>query len=91
LQRDLAYLSRLWQVVARRIKKIKTPAEIYQESDMIIRTIRDTLKRQACETVRAGSQSRNSECSCVEPAACYATSWHYVFRFGDLRSRWPSK
>jgi ribonuclease E len=43
LQRDLAYLSRLWQVVARRIKKIKAPAEIYQESDMIIRTIRDTF------------------------------------------------
>lgn len=43
LQRDLAYLSRLWQVVVRRIKKIKSPAEIYQESDMITRTIRDTF------------------------------------------------
>jgi ribonuclease E len=37
----LAYLSRLWQVVARRIRKVKAPAEIYQESDMITRTIRD--------------------------------------------------
>jgi ribonuclease E len=43
LQRDLAYLSRLWQVVVRRIRKIKSPAEIYQESDMITRTIRDTF------------------------------------------------
>jgi ribonuclease E len=43
LQRDLAYLSRLWQVVVRRIKKLKAPAEIYQESDMITRTIRDTF------------------------------------------------
>jgi ribonuclease E len=43
LQRDLAYLSRLWQVVVRRIQKIKAPAEIYQESDMITRTIRDTF------------------------------------------------
>jgi len=43
LQRDLAYLSRLWQVVVRRIKKLKSPAEIYQESDMITRTIRDTF------------------------------------------------
>jgi ribonuclease E len=41
LQRDLAYLSRLWQVVVRRIFKIKGPAEVYQESDMITRTIRD--------------------------------------------------
>jgi len=43
LQRDLAYLSRLWQVVVRRIKKLKGPSEIYQESDMITRTIRDTF------------------------------------------------
>jgi ribonuclease E len=43
LQRDLLYLSRLWQVVVRRIRKIKSPAEIYQESDMITRTIRDTF------------------------------------------------
>jgi ribonuclease E len=43
LQRDLAYLARLWQVVVRRIKKFKSPAEIYQESDMITRTIRDTF------------------------------------------------
>jgi ribonuclease E len=43
LQRDLAYLSRLWQVVVRRIRKSKTPAGIYEESDMITRTIRDTF------------------------------------------------
>jgi Rne/Rng family ribonuclease len=43
LQRDLAYLSRLWQVVVRRIRKLKAPAEIYKESDMITRTIRDTF------------------------------------------------
>jgi ribonuclease E len=43
LHRDLAYLARLWQVVVRRIRKLKAPAEIYQESDMITRTIRDTF------------------------------------------------
>ncbi|MBI2803659.1 MAG: Rne/Rng family ribonuclease [Planctomycetes bacterium] len=41
LQSDLAYLSRLWQVVVRRIKKQKSPTEIYKESDMVTRTIRD--------------------------------------------------
>jgi ribonuclease E len=41
LARDLAYLLRLWKVILRRIKKTKAPAPIYQESDMIIRTIRD--------------------------------------------------
>ena len=43
LQNDLAYLLRLWQVVARRIKKVAAPVEIYRESDMITRTIRDNF------------------------------------------------
>jgi ribonuclease E len=41
LSRDLAYLLRLWKVIARRIRKLPAPVDIYQESDMIIRTIRD--------------------------------------------------
>jgi ribonuclease E len=41
LSRDLAYLLRLWKVIVRRIKKLPGPIDIYEESDMIIRTIRD--------------------------------------------------
>ena len=41
LSRDLAYLLRLWKVIVRRIKKDAGPVCIYEESDMIIRTIRD--------------------------------------------------
>jgi len=41
LSRDLAYLLRLWKVIVRRIKKLQAPIDIYEESDMIIRTIRD--------------------------------------------------
>jgi ribonuclease E len=41
LSRDLAYLLRLWKVIVRRLKKTPGPAGIYEESDMIIRTIRD--------------------------------------------------
>jgi ribonuclease E len=41
LSRDLAYLLRLWKVIVRRIKKLEAPVDIYEESDMIIRTIRD--------------------------------------------------
>ena len=43
LQNDLAYLSRIWEVVARRVKKQKAPSPVYQESDIITRTIRDTF------------------------------------------------
>jgi len=39
--RDLNYLLRLWRNVKRRINSTKTPAEIYQESDLVTRTIRD--------------------------------------------------
>jgi ribonuclease E len=46
LQRDLAYLTRLWKVVVRRIKKLRAPATIYQESDMITRTIRDIFTNE---------------------------------------------
>ncbi len=41
LSRDLAYLLRLWKVIVRRIKKTSGPVDIYEESDMLIRTIRD--------------------------------------------------
>ena len=41
LSRDLAYLVRLWKVMVRRLKKDTAPVGIYEESDMIIRTIRD--------------------------------------------------
>ncbi|MEK6233477.1 MAG: Rne/Rng family ribonuclease, partial [Planctomycetales bacterium] len=43
LARDLAYLLRLWRVIVRRIKKHAAPVDIYEESDMIIRTIRDVF------------------------------------------------
>ncbi|MCO6458220.1 MAG: Rne/Rng family ribonuclease, partial [Pirellulaceae bacterium] len=41
MSRDLAYLLRLWKVITRRMRKVPAPCAIYEESDMIIRTIRD--------------------------------------------------
>ncbi len=41
LAQDMAYLMRLWKVIFKRIKTLSGPIDIYQESDMIIRTIRD--------------------------------------------------
>ena len=46
LSRDLAYLLRLWKVIVRRIKKVPGPVGIYEESDMIIRTIRDIFTEE---------------------------------------------
>ncbi len=41
LQRDMEYLLRLWKAIVRRIKNTTEPGVIYEESDLIIRTIRD--------------------------------------------------
>jgi ribonuclease E len=53
LQRDLNYLLRLWKSVKDRIKTSKAPAEIYQESDLVIRTVRDVynthIERIICD------------------------------------------
>jgi len=43
LQRDLNYLKRLWKVVQTRIRTSKAPAELYQESDIVTRTMRDVF------------------------------------------------
>jgi len=54
VQRDLNYLLRLWKVVAKRIKTAPAPAELYKESDLVIRTIRDiynsTISRILCDS-----------------------------------------
>jgi ribonuclease E len=41
IQRDLNYLIRLWKVVKARAKSEKAPAEIFRESDLVLRTLRD--------------------------------------------------
>ncbi|MFT4556492.1 MAG: ribonuclease E [Planctomycetaceae bacterium] len=41
LERDLHYLIRLWKVIFKRIGSTSAPVDIYQDSDMITRTIRD--------------------------------------------------
>jgi len=54
LQRDLNYLLRLWKSVKHRIETSQAPAAIYQESDLVVRTIRDIynsdIKRVICDT-----------------------------------------
>ncbi|MCH8314542.1 MAG: Rne/Rng family ribonuclease [Planctomycetes bacterium] len=44
LTRDVAYLTRLWKVMDKRIKTVATPCELYGETDLLIRTIRDVLR-----------------------------------------------
>ena len=46
LRRDLNYLLRLWETIVKRLKNTPAPAGLYEESDMIIRTIRDIYNNE---------------------------------------------
>jgi ribonuclease E len=41
IQEDLNYLVRLWHAIEKRIVQVPAPCELYQESDLVIRTLRD--------------------------------------------------
>ena len=43
IQSDLRYLTRLWKAIEKRIKTDDAPKELYQESDLVIRTLRDVF------------------------------------------------
>ncbi|MFQ5495254.1 MAG: ribonuclease E/G [Phycisphaerae bacterium] len=43
VQRDLNYLLRLWKTVVERVKGRPAPADLYTESDLVTRTIRDVF------------------------------------------------
>jgi ribonuclease E len=46
LQSDLRYLKRLWRAIEKRIESEKVPRELYLESDLVIRTLRDVFDSQ---------------------------------------------
>lgn len=43
VQKDFGYISRLFHVIQKRIDTIAAPAELYRESDLIIRVVRDVF------------------------------------------------
>ena len=51
IQNDLRYLGRLWRTIEKRIEKEKVPAELYQESDLVIRTLRDVFNSKISRIV----------------------------------------
>jgi len=51
IQNDLSYLRRLWRAVEKRIETEKAPAELYRESDLVIRTLRDVFNSKISQIV----------------------------------------
>jgi len=41
IQKDMDYIDRLWKAIQKRIDTVQSPAELYRESDLVIRTMRD--------------------------------------------------
>ncbi len=56
LTRDAAYLTRLWKVMERRIDRVGAPCELYTESDLLLRSLRDLLD-SSIEAVIVDSES----------------------------------
>ena len=51
LQRDLQYLRRLWDAICRKLQSATSPALVYQESDLIIRCMRDLFAADTDEII----------------------------------------
>ncbi len=51
IQNDLKYLKRLWTAIEKRIDSERAPAELYQESDLVIRTIRDVFNSKISKII----------------------------------------
>jgi len=51
IQNDLRYLKRLWSTIEKRIATQKAPAELYQESDLVIRTLRDVFNTKISKII----------------------------------------
>ncbi len=51
IQNDLRYLGRLWRAIEKRIETEKAPRELYQESDLVIRALRDVFNSQISNIV----------------------------------------
>jgi ribonuclease E len=46
LQSDLRYLARMWTDIQKRMETTKAPVELFQESDLVIRALRDVFNSQ---------------------------------------------
>ena len=51
VNRDIAYLMRLWSMIETRINSVGAPCTLYNESDLLIRTVRDVMRPSINEII----------------------------------------
>jgi len=63
VQKDLGYISRLFRAIQQRIDTVPVPAELYRESDLIIRVVRDVfntnISRIICDSETVARRVRD--------------------------------
>jgi ribonuclease E len=57
IARDLEYLLNLWKEISKKAQTSKTPALIYHESDLVIRTLRDVFTDEVEEIIVDGKEA----------------------------------
>jgi ribonuclease E len=81
IKRDIAYLLRLWKVMEKRIEQVGAPCLLYNESDLLVRTIRDVL-RPSIDAVIVDSASGHERISAFLKVAA-PRSAPTIIRYGD--------
>ncbi|MBN1788598.1 MAG: Rne/Rng family ribonuclease [Sedimentisphaerales bacterium] len=51
VQKDLGYINRLFKAIQKRIDTVPAPAELYRESDLVIRVIRDVFNNNISKII----------------------------------------
>lgn len=51
IEKDLEYLLKLWNTIVKRVRHDKAPCLVYQESDLVVRTIRDAFTPEVAEVL----------------------------------------
>ncbi len=81
IKRDIAYLLRLWKVMEKRIEQVGAPCLLYNESDLLVRTIRDVL-RPSIDAVVVDSASGHERISAFLKVAAPRSAPN-IIRYGD--------
>ena len=77
LKRDMNYLLRLWKNIEKEIKAAKGPSELYRESDLVIRTLRDVfnsnIKKITCDSATSLKKVRDFMSIAMPRTSCKAS------------------
>ncbi len=83
LQKDLECLTRLWDAIKDQAKKAKPPTALYQESDLVVRAIRDFVYDDVDEIVIDSETGFNQAKGFLEAFMPEFTSKLYLYTDGE--------